>query len=164
MPDSHPIRQHKISSALIALGAVFGAGGIGSLATIPNIPTWYARLNKPSFTPPNFLFGPVWPLLYLLMAVAFWRVLTLPDTRQRNMAVIWFVVQVVLNGLWSFAFFGFHSPIAGLATIAALIVSVLLTIVTFARLDRLAAWLLAPYLAWICFAAALNAGVFLLNR
>jgi tryptophan-rich sensory protein len=164
MPNTKSTRQHKVSSALIALGAVLGAGGLGSLATIPNIPTWYAGLNKPFFTPPNFLFGPVWTVLYALMGVAFWRILTLPENRKRNTAVSCFVVQAVLNGLWSFAFFGFHSPLAGLVTIVALIIFVVLTIITFARQDRPAAWLLAPYLAWICYAAALNAAVFLLNR
>lgn len=132
---------------------------------MPAIPTWYAGLAKPFFTPPNWLFGPAWTLLYVLMASAFWRILTLDRPAiDKRAAIAAFVAQIFLNGLWSFAFFGWRSPGAGLVVIAALWLAIAATIAAFARLDRLAAWLLAPYIAWTSYAAALNAGVFLLNR
>jgi len=156
-------RIHRVRSALVA-AAMVAAGGVGSLATLPNIPTWYAALHKPVFTPPNAVFGPVWTLLYVLMAMAFWRVLTLPSAPGKRVAVIAFTIQIVLNGLWSVAFFGLHAPFAGLVVIALLDVAVVATVVTFARLDRTAALLLAPYGVWIGFATALNTGILLLNR
>ncbi len=162
---SPPSRSHRVSLALLALGVVFAAGATGSLATLPNIPTWYAHIHKPSFTPPNWLFGPAWTLLYSLMAVAFWRILTLPATTSgKRPAIAWFMVQIVLNALWSIAFFGLHAPAAGLVVIALMLAAIVMTIVTFARLDRIAAALLVPYLLWVGFASALNAAVYFLNR
>ncbi len=156
--------RHPLSYALAAIAPVLAASLGGSWATIPSIPTWYAGLTKPWFTPPNWAFGPAWTFLYLLMAYAFWRILTRdgppPDKR---VAVIAFLVQIFLNGLWSFAFFGWRSPGAGLVVIAALWLAIVATILAFARLDRTAAWLLAPYLAWTTFASALNIGIYLLN-
>ena len=158
-------RRRPFLAAVAAIVPVLMAGGLGSKATLPAIPTWYAALEKSWFTPPNWLFGPAWTLLYALMAIAFWRILTLdrPATDKRA-AIIAFLVQIFLNGLWSFAFFGWRSPGAGLAVIAVLWLAIVATIAAFARLDRAAAWLLAPYLAWTSYAAALNAGVFVLNR
>lgn len=152
-------------SALAAIAPVLVVSLAGSWVTTPAIPTWYAGLAKPWFTPPNWLFGPAWTLLYVLMSYAFWRILTsrghAPD---RRAAVLAFLVQIFLNGLWSFAFFGWRSPGAGLVVIAALWLAIVATIFAVARLDRTAAWLLAPYLAWTSFASALNVGVYLLNR
>lgn len=156
--------RHPLSYALAAIAPVLAASLGGSWATVPAIPTWYAGLTKPWFTPPNWAFGPAWTVLYVLMAYAFWRILTRdgrpPDKR---VAVIAFLLQIFLNGLWSFAFFGWRSPAAGVVVAAALWLAIAATIVAFARLDRTAAWLLAPYLAWTSFACALNAGVYLLN-
>ena len=156
--------RRPLSTALIAIAPVLAAGGIGSLATTPAIPTWYAGLAKPFFTPPNWVFGPAWTVFYILMAYAFWRVLTLerPGADKRP-AIAAFLVQAFFNGLWSVVFFGLRSPGGGLLAIAALWLSIAATIFAFARLDRIAAWLLVPYLAWVTFAAALNIGVYRLN-
>jgi len=149
---------------LIAVLPVVAVSVAGSLVTTPNIPTWYAGLAKPGFTPPDWLFGPVWTTLYALMAYAVWRILALPKDRPgRSTAVTAFFVQLALNSLWSFAFFGGHSPVAGLVVIAALIVAILATIRAFWSLDRVAAWLLVPYLAWVAYATALNAAIWHLN-
>lgn len=149
---------------LIAVVPVVAVSVAGSLVTTPNIPTWYAGLAKPGFTPPNWLFGPVWTTLYALMAYAVWRILSLPKDRPgRGGAVAAFFVQLALNCLWSFAFFGAHSPIAGLVVIVALIVAILATIRAFWPLDRLAAWLLVPYLAWVSYATALTGAIWHLN-
>ena len=135
-----------------------------SLVTQPNIPTWYATLQKPGFTPPNWAFPVAWTLLYAMMAYALWRILSLPKTQPgRTGAIVAFFVQLALNGLWSFAFFGGQSPLAGLVVIAALIVAILATIRAFWRLDRTAALLLVPYLAWVSYATLLNGTIWRLN-
>lgn len=157
--------RHPMLCAFTAIAPVLAASIAGAWVTAPAIPAWYAGLAKPWFTPPNWLFGPAWTLLYVLMAYAYWRVLTHDRPLSNKRAAIGaFLVQMFLNGLWSFAFFGWRSPGAGLAVIAALWLAILATIMFFARIDRMAAWLLAPYLAWTAFASALNLGVFLLNR
>ncbi|MGO4572233.1 TspO/MBR family protein [Microvirga sp. 2TAF3] len=149
---------------LIAVVPVAAAGILGSIATTPNIPTWYANLVKPGFTPPNWLFGPVWTLLYLMMAYAFWRILSLPKGMPgRSAAVTAFVLQLTLNALWSWAFFGAQSPLAGLVVIVALIAAITATIRTFWPLDHTAALLFVPYLCWVAYATALNAAVWWLN-
>ena len=107
---------------LFAIAVVASAGLIDNLATIPNIPVWYAGLNKPGFTPPNWVFGPVWSLLYAMMVLAFWRVLL---RRSRWTTAGWrvvgvFLVQMALNAFWSVAFFGMHNPLLGLVVVIAL--------------------------------------------
>jgi tryptophan-rich sensory protein len=143
---------------------VAAASALGSLATLPSIPTWYATLAKPPLTPPNGVFGPVWTLLYVLMAIAAWRILSRPaDVPGRNSALIWFFIQLALNAAWSWVFFALHSPALGLVVIVGLVLAIGVTIRCFLRVDRFAAWLLAPYLAWVLFATYLNLGVWRLN-
>ncbi len=150
--------------ALIAAAPVFLAGGLGNMATIPNIPTWYASLYRPPLTPPNWIFGPVWTLLYVLMAVACYRVLRLgPATPGRGRALIVFLLQLALNAAWSFAFFGAHSPALGLLTILPMLALIIATIILFRPLDSIAAWCLIPYAAWVSFATYLNAGFWWFN-
>jgi benzodiazapine receptor len=151
-------------TALLAAAPVLAAFLLGNVATFPNLP-WYETLAKPAFNPPNWLFGPVWTVLYVMMAVALYRVLALsPDHAGRRVAFAAFLVQIALNGGWSWAFFAAHSPAAGLATILALLAGILATLVLFWRLDRFAGALLVPYLGWVIFAAALNAAILMLNR
>ena len=150
---------------LFAIAVVASAGLIGNLATIPNIPVWYAGLNKPGFTPPNWVFGPVWSLLYAMMVLAFWRVLL---RRSRWTTAAWrvvgvFLVQMALNAFWSVAFFGMHNPLLGLVVVIALELMIVATIITFKPIDRMAAWLLAPYAVWVGYATALNAAIVGLN-
>lgn len=150
--------------ALLAAAPVVAAFLLGNIATFPNLP-WYETLAKPAFRPPNWLFGPVWTVLYVMMAVAFYRVLILPAVRPgRRPAIAAFLVQIALNGGWSWAFFAAHSPAAGLATIFALLAAIVATLVLFWRLDRFSGALLAPYLGWVLFAALLNAAILVLNR
>lgn len=149
----------------LAILPVAAAALIGNRATLPNLVPWYEGLAKPWFNPPNGLFGPVWTLLYIAMIVAFGRILSrAPDEPGRRTAIVAFLVQIALNAGWSVAFFGFHSPLAGVIVIGWLLVAVAVTIRTFARLDRVAALLLAPYFAWITFAAVLTVDVWSLNR
>lgn len=140
------------------------AGWIGSLATMPNIPTWYAGLAKPSFNPPNAIFPVVWTVLYVVMAVAAWLVWRAPaDPKHRRVALAAWVGQLVPNVLWSFAFFGARSPLAGLIVIVALLAAIVTTILAFRRVSGTAALLLVPYLAWVIFATVLNASILSLN-
>jgi translocator protein len=155
---------NPVMAAVLSLALVTAAGTVGSMATLPSIPTWYAGLVKPSFNPPNWIFGPVWSVLYLMMAYAFWRILrTDPRTPGRGAAIGLFLAQLALNAFWSVAFFGTHNPLLGLVVVIALEAAVLATIVWFRRLDPTAGWILAPYACWVAFAAVLNAAILLLN-
>lgn len=154
-----------LKKTLVYAGSIlvsFVAGTIGSLATIPNIPSWYAALDKPPFLPPNQIFGPVWTLLYLLMGIAL-ALVVLSSTRNKKPAYAWFGVQLALNALWSIVFFGLHLPWLGTVIIVALIISVIITIIKFRQLVPASTRLLMPYLAWLCFATYLNVGVAILN-
>ncbi len=148
----------------VAICVVFAASFIGNAATMPNIPTWYAEIQKPWFTPPNWLFGPVWTLLFTGLIVAFYRILRLdPQTPERGRAIIIFVVQITFNALWSIAFFGMRSPGLGLVVIVFLWSSIVANMIAFRRLDRLSFWAFPPYLAWVTFAGALNLAIYLIN-
>jgi translocator protein len=156
--------QRGIGWALAAVVPVGIVGVLGSAATLPNIRIWYEGLAKPPLTPPNAIFGPTWTILYLMMAVAIWRVLSRPGHQPgRQRAVAAYFVQLALNAAWSWGFFALHSSVLGLAIILALLVAIVTTIRLFAGIDRVAAWLLAPYLAWVAFASYLNAGIWWLN-
>jgi benzodiazapine receptor len=141
------------------------AGFAGSFFTMPAIPGWYAQLVKPSFTPPDDVFSPVWITLFFLMGVALflvWREGL--GKRGARRALSLFVVQLALNVSWSIAFFGFRSPLAGLIVIVALWAAILATIIYFSKVYRAAGLLLIPYIAWVSFAAVLNASIVILNR
>lgn len=141
----------------------FAAAGLGSALTVPNIGGWYEGLAKPAFNPPNWIFGPVWTLLFAMMAVALWRVLTIGRGAPRRQASIAFAMQLALNVAWSAAFFAGQSPALALVVIVALLVAILGTIDRFGRIDRLAGWLLVPYLLWVTFASILNLSIWILN-
>ncbi|HWM49560.1 MAG TPA: TspO/MBR family protein [Xanthobacteraceae bacterium] len=158
------IRSWTRWAALIVLLAIVAAVSVlGSAVTVPKIPGWYASLNKPAFNPPAWVFGPVWTALYVMMAVAAWRVWLQPAIPERRTALAWFALQLALNAAWSQVFFGLERPGWALAVIVALVVAVAVTLWRFFRLDRLAGWLLAPYLAWLLFATVLNGAVVALN-
>jgi tryptophan-rich sensory protein len=151
----------KLTAALILC---FLAAYLGQVFTGPAIPTWYAGLHKPIFSPPNWLFGPVWTLLYALMAVSAFLVWREDGKDQEiKLALKIFVIQLILNILWSLAFFGLRSPLLGLIVIVALWAAILLTIKNFLRISALAGWLMLPYLLWVSFASVLNFSIFILN-
>lgn len=139
------------------------AGVVGSITTYPNIVGWYSALNKPFFTPPNWAFGPVWVTLYLLMGVAFFMVWNKGLNKKTMPALQIFGIQLGLNVLWSIVFFGFQAIAAGLVVIILLWFTIAWTIARFLKVSKPAAWFLVPYIAWVTIAAALNAGVFILN-
>ncbi|UCG31339.1 MAG: tryptophan-rich sensory protein [candidate division WOR-3 bacterium] len=141
------------------------AGLVGSIFTTPTIPTWYASLNKPSFNPPNWLFGPVWIFLFVLMGVSLflvWRERS--DIPHVKPALLIFGLQLALNVLWSAVFFGLKSPIGGFIVIVVLWVAIFTTILRFRKVSELASILLIPYIVWVTFAGILNFAIFHLNR
>jgi len=153
-----------IFKLLISIVACQCAGLIGSAFTTPAIPTWYAALEKPPFTPPNWLFAPAWITLYLLMGISasiVWRKGL--DTPRVRTALIIFLIQLILNALWSVVFFGLQSPLYGVIVIAVLWIAIILTIVNFFRISTLAGALLLPYIGWVTFAALLNVYILILN-
>lgn len=154
-----PRNQWLVLIGLILLCLAVGA--LGGTVTSGAVESWYRPLAKPAWTPPGWLFAPVWTALYLAMAVAAWLVW---KTRDRVApAMVLFFSQLALNFAWSFLFFGARSPWLGLVDIAFLWLAVLLTMLVFFVKSRLAGWLFVPYLAWVSFAAALNFAIWQLN-
>lgn len=148
----------------LAVVPVIAASALAQVVTMPSIPTWHAGLIKPSFNPPNWLFGPVWTVLYLMMAYAAFRILSLPrETPGRSAAMTAFYIQIAFNAGWSCAFFGLQSTLAGLIVIVPLWLAIAETMRRFLPLDRIAGLLFVPYLAWVSFAAALNLEFWRLN-
>ena len=168
MQDTHlypALSPRGLLLLVVAILPVMIASFIGQLFTAPMIGTWYAQLNKPVFTPPNVVFPLAWTFLYALMAVAFWRILRAkPETGPKSAAIGLFLVQLVANAGWSYAFFGRQSPVAGLVVIGLLLVLIALMMRAFLRIDRAAGFALVPYLAWVSFATVLNATIILINR
>ena len=136
-------------------------GSIGGFATQDAIDSWYATLNKPSWNPPNWVFAPVWTLLYIMMGVAAWLVWRTRDRIGPAMAL--FGAQLGFNLLWSLVFFGLRSPGWALVEVVFLVGSVALTMLAFFGRQATAGWLFVPYLAWVSFAAVLNAAIWWLN-
>jgi tryptophan-rich sensory protein len=162
------MRREK--SDLLTLGAALAipqiVGGLGAVATVSSVSTWYKKLRKPSWTPPSWVFGPAWTTLYLLMGLASWLVLRRKqeDDEPVTTEAALYGTQLGLNLLWSILFFGLRRVDLALAEIAALWAAILATLVRFARARPASGLLLVPYLAWTTFAAALNAAVWRLNR
>lgn len=144
------------------------AGFTGSFFTTPSIATWYASIQKPSFNPPNWIFGPVWTTLFILMGIALYLIWTNgsrkgASIKARKAAYQIFAVQIILNILWSFLFFYFHCPTCAFIEIILLWLAILANIIFFWKISRTAAYLLIPYLLWVSFASVLNFMIMVLN-
>jgi len=152
-------------SALVAFVVLCElAGVIGSIFTISSIPTWYAVLRKPWFTPPNWLFGPIWLTLYFLMGISLYLVFENKKNKAKEKPALWaFGIQLFLNVLWSVLFFGMHYLLYGFIEIVLLWISIAVTIILFFKVSKVAAYLLLPYILWVTIAASLNYYVFILN-
>jgi len=150
---------------IVCLALTFSAAFIGSIFTRDAVNNWYATLNKPSFTPPDWLFGPVWTILYILMAISAFIVwqkgLANPAVR---IALTIYLIQLILNGFWSVIFFSLKLPWLAFIEIILLWSAIVFTILMFARVSIIAALLLVPYMLWVSFAAVLNFSIWLLNR
>ncbi len=155
----------KVLSFLTALFLPLVVGGLGSLATMGGVRTWYPTLTRPSFAPPDWVFGPVWTALYLMMGVSSWLVWRAgADRPEVRTALALYLLQLGLNLAWSWLFFGLHRPGLALIEILLLLALIVWTMLRFAPISTAAGWLLAPYAAWVTFATALNAGFWWLNR
>ncbi len=140
-------------------------GIISTSFTIASIPTWYRALNKPFFSPPNWVFGPVWTILYALMGVSLYLVWKRgAKNKKAKKAVLYFMIQLAFNFLWSLVFFGLHSPMLAFVTIVFLWITILVSIMKFYPLSKTAAYLLIPYIIWVSFASILNLSIVVLNR
>jgi tryptophan-rich sensory protein len=160
---SHLRTGRDLLALALFVSICLGIGGLGGAVTASSVSEWYPTLNKPSFNPPNWVFGPVWTTLYVMMGVAAWRVWRAADreTARRPLAV--FALQLAFNLGWSVAFFGLRDP--GLAVVVILVLDLLVlsTVLLFRRIDGLAALLLVPYFGWIAFATILNIAIWRLN-
>jgi translocator protein len=150
----------SVLGAIVALALTFGAAYIGTRFPVDE---WYASLSKPAWNPPNWLFGPVWGALYLLMAVAAWLVWRKDGLSGATIPLGMFVLQLVLNTAWSWIFFGRHELGLALAEISVLWIAILATIIGFWRVNSISGLLMVPYLLWVTFAAALNFAIWRLN-
>jgi tryptophan-rich sensory protein len=158
------MKINKLGKFFISVVICLLAGFLGSIFTTPSIQTWYASLNKPSFNPPNWLFAPVWTLLFILMGISAFLVWQKGLKKEGvKKALGFFLIQLILNILWSFLFFKFHSPFWALLDIAILWLFILLTLIKFFRINKAAGILLIPYFLWVSFASLLNYTIYKLN-
>jgi len=155
----------SIAVLIVAVLVPLAVGILGSFSTMDSVRTWYPSLVRPSFAPPTWVFGPVWTALYAMMGVASWLVwrqgFAQPEVRG---ALAVYGVQLVFNLIWSWLFFGLQRPFLALLDIVVLLVLIVVSVIRFAAVDRRAALLLLPYLAWVAFATVLNGGFWWLNR
>jgi len=153
------MKNRNLIKLILSILICLSAGFIGSLFTSPAVPTWYAGLNKPAYNPPDWIFGPVWTALYILMGVAFylfWK-------KKARKAITIFFIQLALNTLWSILFFGLRSPFLALMDILLLWAFILATILTGRKFSKAASYLLVPYLLWVSYAFVLNASIWSIN-
>jgi len=156
---------NSVIKLIVSILVSFAAGGIGSLFTFKAIPTWYAGLKKPPYTPPNWLFGPVWTILYILMGISVFFVWQKGFANNDILlAFILFWVQLAINAIWSIIFFGMKSKGGGVITIIVLWLLIWATMVTSFRVSEWAGALLIPYIVWVSIASYLNIGIWMLNK
>lgn len=156
--------MHGLVRLLVSVGVCLLVGVSGSIVTASSVRDWYPGIEKPAWTPPAALFGPVWSALYVMMGVAAWLVWNARDATGRKPALALFGLQLVLNSLWSIVFFGLRSPGWAFVEILFLWAAIVATMWVFLRIRRTASLLLLPYLLWVSFAGALNFTIWSLNR
>jgi len=158
------MKEKDIFKLIVSLIVCQLAGFVGSLFITPSFPAWYASIAKPSLTPPNWVFSPVWISLFVLMGISLFLVwqktLHYPGVKT---AMLWFGVHLALNMFWPILFFGLKSPFFAFIEIVLLLAAIFLTIIKLLKVSRLAGVLLIPYFFWVCFAAALNYAIWNLN-
>ena len=153
--------KNKFLTFILFLAITFSASLIGGLATITFKEPWYSLLNKPSFNPPDWIFGPVWTILYLLMTISVWKYWH-SKSREMNTVYIYFI-HLAFNATWSIVFFVFHKMLLALLVLIVLIVFIINLIISFRRVTMISAYLMIPYLLWCCFALILNSSLIILN-
>lgn len=149
---------------IVSIGLPLAVGAVAGMFTSSEINGWFQSIEKPSWQPPNWVFGPVWTVLYILMGIAFYLVWKNDDAKNhKRMAITLWLIQLVFNFLWSFIFFKEHQLDWALGEILVLWFFILLTIIYFARISTLAAWLMVPYICWVSFASLLTFSIYELN-
>lgn len=151
--------MNKFLRLLLAVVLCEGAGLVGSIFTFSSVNSWYITLNKPFFNPPAWIFGPVWTILYLMMGISLYLA-----WNTKKISLKWFWIQLILNSLWSILFFGLRNPPLAFLEIILLWIAILLTIKSFWKYNKMASYLLFPYLFWVSFASILNLSIVLLNK
>ena len=146
---------------MVSVGACLIVGFVAGIWTSSSISSWYSTLNKPSFNPPNWLFGPVWTVLYILMGIALYLVW---NNHGSKIAVMFFVIQLVLNFLWSFLFFSLKNSLIAFIEILVLLMMIVTTTIEFYPISAAAAYLMIPYILWVSFASVLNFSIYWLNK
>ncbi len=154
--------MNKYSKLIIALIIPQVAGLLGALATTSNIAGWYVSLVKPNFNPPNWIFGPVWTVLFLLIGIALYFV-WISKAKNKQTAYLFFALQMIFNIIWSWLFFYFHNPLFAFTEIIFLWILILLNIIYFYKASKASAYLLIPYIFWVSFAVVLNFYILILN-
>ena len=149
---------------LVSIILPLSLGAIAGMFTSQSVPEWYATLNRPSFNPPNWIFGPVWTTLYILMGISFFLIWKQEASKVRNRAILIFLLQLLLNFAWSFIFFYFNMIGLALVEIVLLWISIVLMLVVFYKIKPIASYINIPYLLWVTFATVLNASYYILNR
>ncbi|PKR56092.1 TspO/MBR family protein [Thalassospira marina] len=166
-PVFRPNHRTKVFALIAFLVLCAIISSVSATVTATSVSDWYPTLSKPFFTPPDWLFGPVWTVIYALIAISGWRVWCktgfLAPTGGRQVFIV-YGAQLVLNLFWSFLFFGAQSPLAGMVDIVPLLVLIIANILLFAPIDRIAAWMLAPYAFWVGYATLLNSAIWWMNR
>jgi tryptophan-rich sensory protein len=157
--------MQKILRIVTVIMTCLAVGYFSSIVTRDNIPVWYDYLNKPVFNPPKWLFAPVWTLLYIMMGYAAGRIWNKIDADEKNVkkAFLFFLIQLALNALWSYLFFGLHNPMLASFEIILLWLMIFETYTQFKKIDKVSGYLLLPYLAWVSFATILTFSIWYLN-
>lgn len=162
MQKDKMILAFKLLASLVVCQA---AGFIGAVFTTPSISTWYATLSKPVFNPPNYLFAPVWTVLFIAMGVALFLIWAREkNNKEKKLAIILFFIQLGFNIMWSIVFFGLHSPLFAIFVIVILLALIIATTIRFFKLSEVAGLLMIPYILWVSFATILNIALYVLNR
>lgn len=154
----------KLFNLIACISLTLVVGAVSGIATASSIADWYVSLNKPSFNPPNYLFGPVWTLLYILMGISLYLITQVGKSPLKTRALTVFFIQLFLNFSWSFLFFKFHFIGFAFIEIVGIWLAILLMILTFYKLNKTAAYLQIPYLLWVSFASVLNGSIWFLNH
>lgn len=157
------MKNKYIYKLIISLLLPLSLGSIAGSFTAKSVPVWYATLNRPSFNPPSYLFGPVWTTLYILMGISLFLIWKQEKSKERNMAIFVFFIQLALNFTWSFIFFYFNRIGFALVDIIILWLCIILMLIQFYKIKPIAAYINIPYLLWVSFASILNASYYLLN-
>lgn len=150
---------------IIAIAIPLAVGFTSSIFTMEGVNGWYRTINKPSWNPPNYIFGPIWTTLYILMGIALYMIWVSNGSKtKKNRPFILFTIQLILNFFWSYIFFSAHEIGWAFVEIVALWLFILFTIFSFASVNKKAAWLMVPYISWVSFAAILNYTIWILNK